>query len=99
MSSDDDRYRAATIYTLIETAKLNDIDPEAYLRMRPQVDPTRGMSEFPDEVGGNGKRTGRRAGLRISNSITPFSLSRPRARRLPRTRERASRGLDSCAAA
>ena len=30
--SDDGGERAAAIYTLIGTAKLNDIDPEAYLR-------------------------------------------------------------------
>jgi transposase len=30
--SDDGGRRAAAIYTLIETAKLNDVDPEAWLR-------------------------------------------------------------------
>lgn len=30
--SDDGGERAAAIYTLVGTAKLNDIDPEAYLR-------------------------------------------------------------------
>jgi hypothetical protein len=30
--SDDGGERAAAIYTLIETAKLNDLNPEAYLR-------------------------------------------------------------------
>ena len=29
--SDEGGYRAAAIYTLIETAKLNDIDPQAWL--------------------------------------------------------------------
>jgi hypothetical protein len=31
--SDDGGRRAAVMYTLIETAKLNGIDPEAYLRV------------------------------------------------------------------
>jgi transposase len=30
--SDDGGERAAAVYTLIETAKLNGLDPEAYLR-------------------------------------------------------------------
>lgn len=30
--SDSGGERAATLYTIIETARLNDVDPEAYLR-------------------------------------------------------------------
>lgn len=32
MGSDDGGHRAASLYSLIETAKLNGLDPEAYLR-------------------------------------------------------------------
>jgi len=32
VASDSGGVRAAAMYTLIETAKLNDLDPEAYLR-------------------------------------------------------------------
>jgi transposase len=47
--SDEGGRRAAAIYTLIETAKLNDIDPHAWLRdvlARLQDHPAKRIDEF-----------------------------------------------------
>jgi transposase len=47
--SDDGGRRAAAIYTLIETAKLNDVDPQAWLTdvlARLQDHPAKRIDEF-----------------------------------------------------